>query len=182
MRLGPVKTHRAEIVAERDGNGGWNRDGGYTGDQALRGDSAQRIELLSTGRAVGDARVLVDLLERRKEPCLVLNNGAAESANIVLTGKRLLGIVHADATRAGLCWIFNGKPGVQRRRALVESCVTVPAVGAALRGDHHGSSGGPACVSVLVRGAHSEFLNAIGREILQKAADPVVGVIGAVDR
>src|ERR1019366_9765771 len=59
--------------------------------------------------------------------------------------------------------------------------VSVPNVGAVLGGDHYRPGRGPAGFGVFVRRAHGKFLNAIGRKVLQEAADPVVGVVGAVD-
>ena len=77
--------------------------------------------------------------------------------------------------------ILNREARVERGRALVESSVAVPFVGAVLGGDDDGAGGGAAGVGVFIGGAHGEFLNAIGRKILQKAADPVVGVVAAID-
>jgi hypothetical protein len=57
----------------------------------------------------------------------------------------------------------------------------VPVVGTVPGGDDDRAGRGPAGVSILVRGANREFLEAIRREVLQEAADPVVGVIGAID-
>ena len=51
-----------------------------------------------------------------------------------------------------------------------------------LRGDYDRPGSRPARVGVFIRGAYGKFLNAIGREILQEATDPVVGVVGAIDR
>ncbi len=58
----------------------------------------------------------------------------------------------------------------------------MPLVGAVLGGDHDRPGGGPARVRVFIRGTHGKFLNAIGGEVLQEPANPVVGVVGAVHR
>ena len=56
----------------------------------------------------------------------------------------------------------------------------MPIVGAALGGDDHGASSRASGVGVLLGGLHGEFLDGVGREILQKAANPVVGIVHAV--
>src|ERR1700682_3713080 len=114
----------------------------------------------------------MDMLEWSEAPELVFYERPTESSHVVLPRERLLGIG---------CRILNREARIERRRAPVESRVAVPLVGAVLGGDHDRPSGGPTGVSIFVRRAHSKFLNAIGREVLQEAADPVVGVIGAVD-
>ena len=113
------------------------------------------------------------ILERSKEEHFVLRDGPTERAHVILPREGLLGIGRR---------ILNREAGVERCRALVESAIAVPFVGATLGGDHDRSSGGPACVGILIRRAHGKFPYAIGREILQKAADPIVGVVGSVDR
>ena len=113
------------------------------------------------------------MLERSEHPDFVFCDRPAERAHIVLAGERLLGIGRR---------VLNREAGVERCRALVESRVAVPLVGAVLGGDHDRPGRGPAGVGIFIRRAHGKFLNAIGREILQEATDPVVGVVGAVDR
>src|SRR6202030_4350254 len=78
------------------------------------------------------------------------------------------------------CRIFNGKSRVQCRRPLVERSTTVPFVGATLGVDDDRSRRCPARVGVFVGGANREFLNRVRRKILQKSANPVVGVVAAV--
>ena len=60
--LCPVEAKGAEVVAERNGSvlRGGNRI--HSGDQAIRGQSRQGLELRLTTRAVCDARVFVDVL------------------------------------------------------------------------------------------------------------------------
>ena len=58
----------------------------------------------------------------------------------------------------------------------------MPLIGAAFGGDHHRSAHRPACVGVLLRSLHGEFLNRVWREILQEATDIIVRIVAAVDR
>lgn len=82
---------------------------------------------------------------------------------------------------AGFGRILNGEASVESGRALVEGPVSVPIVGAAPGGDDDRSCGGASGVGVFLRGADGEFLNGIRREILQKASNPVVGVVGTIN-
>jgi hypothetical protein len=179
--LSQVETHGAEIVAKRDGDGGRGGDGGDAGDKALGGKLTERVELLHAGGAIRDAGVLVDVLERGEEPGFVADDGTAEGGDVVLAGEGLLRIVDAGSVGAGLSGILDGEAGVQGRGAFVKGGVAMQAIGAAFGGDDDGAGRGPARVGVFVRGADGEFLNTVGREVLQKAADPVVGVVGTID-
>jgi hypothetical protein len=71
--------------------------------------------------------------------------------------------------------------GVEVGGALEECGIAVPVVGAAFGGEFNGTGGGAAGVGIFLRGANGEFLNGVGRKILEEAADVVVGVIAAVD-
>ena len=77
--------------------------------------------------------------------------------------------------------VLDGVAGVERGGALVEGCVAVPVVGAALSGDDDGAGGGAAGVGVLLAGADGELLDGVGGEVLEEASDVVVGVVAAVD-
>ena len=181
-RLGPVKPHSAEVVAERDGNGGRNRDGRDAGDEALRSNCAQRIELLGAGGAVGNAGVFMNVLKGGEEPHLVFDQRTAQSSDVVLAGEGLFGIVYAGCIGAGFRRVLNGETSIECGSPFVEGSIAVPVVGASPGGDHYRSGGGPARVGIFIRSAHGKFLNAIGREVLQESSDPIVGVIRAVDR
>jgi hypothetical protein len=114
----------------------------------------------------------VHVFECGEEPELIFPDRAAEGSYVVLPRERLLGIGRG---------VFNGKAGVEGGGALVESCVAVKLVGAAPGGDDDGAGGGASGVGVFLGGADGELLDRIGREVLEKSSDVVVGVIAAVD-
>ena len=113
----------------------------------------------------------MNVLEGREKPKLVFLDGAADCAYVILTGERLLGIG---------CGIFDGETRVEVGCALVESAAAVPIVGTALGGDDDRTGGGASGVGVFLGGAHGEFLDVIGREVLQESADVVVGIVAAI--
>ncbi len=80
------------------------------------------------------------------------------------------------------CSCPDWKARVQRGCTLVECSTSMPIVAAALGGDHDRTGRCPPCVCIFVRCAHRKFLNAVRREVLQKSADPVVRVVGAIHR
>ena len=104
----------------------------------------------------------------------------AERANIVLPRKWLLRIV-THARIAGLRRILDREARIQRRRPLVEGAAAMPVIGSALGRDHDRSRRGSARVGVFLGRAHRKFLNRVRREILQKSANPIVGVVAAID-
>src|ERR1700730_616814 len=114
----------------------------------------------------------MDVLEGAEDPELVLDDGAAQSADVVLAGEGLLGIGSG---------IVDRKTRVKRGGTLVEGFVAVPVVGAVLRGDDHRSSGGAAGVRIFLRGGDGKLLDRFRRIVLQETADPVIGVVGAVN-
>src|ERR1700687_2648945 len=91
-RLRPVKTQRADVVAKRDADVLGYNDGRNARNQAIRRQLRQRVELRRARRAVCNAGIFMDMLERSEDPELVFHEGRAESAHIVLAGEWLLGI------------------------------------------------------------------------------------------
>ena len=75
-----------------------------------------------------------------------------------------------------------GKRALSAACAIIKCDAAMPIVGAALGGDDHGPGGRAAGVGIFLGGLHREFLNGIGREILQEPANPIVGVVHAIDR
>ena len=130
------------------------------------------IELRSAGGAVSDAGVFVDVFDRGKDPQLIALDGTAERANIILARERLLGIGSG---------ILNREARIERGGTLVESSGAMPLVGATFGGDHDGAGGGTSGIGIFLSGLKSEFLNGIRREVLQEAANPVIGIIAAID-
>ena len=130
------------------------------------------VELRGAGGAVGDAGIFVDVFDRGKHPQLVALDGTAERANIILAREGLLGIGSG---------IFDGESGVERGGTLVKSSSAVPFVSATFGGDHDGARGGASGIGIFLSGLKGEFLNGIRREVLQEAANPVIGVVAAID-
>ena len=174
-RLRPVQTGGGEIVAERDRNTRGDGDGIDAQDpiidSARCGELRQGIEFGLAGRAIGNAGVFVYVFEGRKKTDFVSDRGATESSDIVLTRKGLFGI----GSR-----VVNRKTRIEIRSPAVEPRVAVPLVGPALGGDDHGCGGRPAGVRILLRRADRKFLDRIGRKILEKAANPIIGIVAAV--
>src|SRR3984893_12439819 len=57
----------------------------------------------------------------------------------------------------------------------------MPFVGAAVGGNHNGTSRRAAGVGILQHRAYGELADCFGREVLQKAANVVIGVVAAVN-
>ena len=68
------------------------------------------------------------VLEGREKPQLILDNGPAHGADIVLPREWLLGIGRG---------ILDGKARIQRGIAIVEGTRAMPLIGAALGGNHY---------------------------------------------
>src|SRR5579864_8207116 len=113
----------------------------------------------------------MDVFKREEEPQLVLHNRSPDCADIVLPRERLLGIG----------WrILDGKARIQGGGAFVKSKSTMPVIGA-VPGCNNDRAGGRASgIGVFARSSEGEFLNGIGREVLEKAANPVVGIVRAI--
>ena len=114
------------------------------------------------------------MLERGEDPEFVFCDRPADRGDVILPGKRLLGI--------GRHGFSIGKRALSDASALVKRGIAVPFVCAMLGRDYDRAGGGSACVGVLICGAHLELLNPIGRKILQEAANQVVGVVATIDR
>ena len=170
-RLRPIESDGSEIVSKRYRNIIRHRDGADSRNQPLRGERRQCVELRQTARAISDAGVFMNVLKRREKPKLVFYNGTAECPDVILLGEWLLG------QRGG---ILNRIPRVEIGGAFVESRSAMPLVSAALGGDLHRAAHGAADVRILLRRLDREFLNRVGREILQKAADVIVRVVHAI--
>jgi len=123
----------------------------------------------------------MDVLEGGEEPDFILLNRAAECGHIILAGERLLGIGLTALRHARLCRILDWEPGVECRGALVEGSVAVPIICTALGCDYDGAGGCAASIGIFIRGANGEFLDGVGRKILQKATDPVIRIVATVD-
>ena len=173
--LRPVEAGRGEIVAERDRNTRGDGDGIDAQDpiidSACRGKLRERIEFALAGGAVGDAGVFVYVFEGREKPDFVSDRGAAKSSDIVLTRKRLFGIGSG---------VVNREARVQVRGAAVESPLAVPLVRAAFSGDDHRCRRRATGVGILLRRADRKFLDGIRRKVLEKAANPIIGIVAAV--
>src|SRR5206468_10324513 len=76
--------------------------------------------------------------------------------------------------------IFNGKARIESRRAVVESRIAMPFVAAPSRRNHDRSRGCSSGIGILVSRAQGKFLDGLRREILEKSANEVVGIIAAV--
>ena len=111
--------------------------------------------------------------ERGKEPELSLLDRPPQRANVILPGEGLLGVGRG---------IVNGEARIQAGGALVKRSPAVPGIGSALGDNHHGAGCGAPGVRVLLRRAHSKFLNGVRREILQEPADVVIGIVRAIHR
>src|SRR5207253_1478143 len=87
-RWRPVQTRHGQIVAERNGDaaGHLHRIDGTDrcADQAFSGQLRQRVELGLAGRAVGDARVFMDVFKGREKPQPFLDDRTAERADVIL--------------------------------------------------------------------------------------------------
>src|ERR1700747_1020546 len=152
-RLRPVKSQRTDVVAKRNRNGSWYRNRGDSRpahvDQAIGRYPRQRIKLRGAIWAVGDAGILMHVLERGKEPHFIFCERPSKSTNIILTRKRLLRIMHANSVGARLRRILDRKAGVERRRAFVKGRASLPVIGSVFGRDHDRSGGGSASVRVF---------------------------------
>ena len=61
--LCPIEAQGANVIAEPNRNALRDRDRAYFGNQTIRGQLRQRIELRGAGRAVSDAGAFADKLE-----------------------------------------------------------------------------------------------------------------------
>ena len=131
------------------------------------------IELGKGVRAIGDARIFIDIFVGGEEPEFLGSDGAAERGDSILARKRLFGI-----------WfrIVEGISRVQAAAAVIVGSAAVPVVGATASGDNHASAIGPGSIGAELRRPHHEFLHGLRREILQKPANVVVVVIATVHR
>src|SRR5215469_13617599 len=75
--LRPIDARRTERVAKGNRHVVRNGDGIHPGNQPLRGERSERIELRKAGRTVSDAGVFVLVLERSKKPNFALHNRPA---------------------------------------------------------------------------------------------------------
>src|SRR5580704_1323170 len=113
----------------------------------------------------------MDTFECGKEPQTILPDRAAQRGYVILPRKGLLGIRSR---------ILDGKSRIQRGRALVKCRVAMERVRSSPGCDHNRSGRGTARVRVLLRGPDREFMNSIGRVILQEASDIVIGVVSSI--
>ena len=171
-RLRPIEADGADVIAERDWHVLRNCDRAHSRAEAFRSELRECVELCRAGRAVGDAGVLVNVFQRREEPEFVFDEWSADCADIVLPREGLLRIGRR---------ILNGEAGVKIGRAFIECAVAVPLVAAAAGRDDDGSGRCAAGVGIFLCGADGEFLDRVGRKILQESADVIVGVVAAVD-
>ena len=107
-----------------------------------------------------------------KNQILSLTMGRPKRADIVLAREGLLGI----GSR-----IVDRKARVEGSGAFVESFIAVPLIGAVLGGDDDRGGGGAAGIGVFLSGSNGKFLNGFRRKILEKAANPVIGIVDAID-
>src|ERR1017187_10819745 len=63
----------------------------HSRNEAFRSQRGERLELGEAVGTIGDAGVFMDALKRSEEPELVLHNGTAERADVVLPRERLPG-------------------------------------------------------------------------------------------
>ena len=125
------------------------------------------------GRAVGDAGVFVNGFEGGEKPDLAFLDRPADGANVVLPREGLLGVGRG---------IVDRETRIQACGTLVKRAVAMPLVGSAFRDNHHGAGGGASRVRIFLRGAHREFLDGFRREVLQKPADVIIGIVRAIHR
>ncbi len=172
LRLSPIQTYVSQIRLEGHRNVGWHGNRAGVGNQALQSKLIERVELGEAIRTVVDAGVLVHHLKARVNPKLVLDDGAADGADIVLPREGLLGFGRR---------VLNGKTRIQRCSAFEDREVAMPVIGAAVGADDDGACGRASDVGILGRGLHRKFTNDVRRKVLQEAADIVVGVVDAID-
>src|SRR5581483_7877029 len=146
-RLGPVQARRSDVIAK--GNRCHPRNGNRVdaGNEALRRQGRKGVKLILSRRTVGNAGVLVNILEGREYPELIPADRASLREYVILPRERLLGI------RGG---ILDGVTGIESGRAIVKRAVPVPFIGSPPGGDHHRAASCPARVCILVRRAHGK--------------------------
>ena len=114
------------------------------------------------------------VLQRGEEPDLVSLQRSAERAYIDSGAKTAAWDSARDSQ--------SGNRAFSAARARRTPPLPCHSFVAALGRDDDRSRGCAAGVGVFVRRAHGKFLNRVGRKILQKAANPVVGIVAAIDR
>ena len=170
-RLSPVKPERSDVIPEWHTRVLRHLNGADGGNEAAGYQAGQRIELVRHGRAIRNAGVFVNVFEGRKHPDLIALERTSQGEHVILPREGLLRI----GSR-----IFNGKARIESGRALVESGVAMPFIAAPPRRDHDRTRRGSSGIGILVSRAHGKFLDGLRREILEKSADEVVGIIAAI--
>ena len=180
LRLRPIQTERTAIVAERNGDRGRHIDIRRAGDESAGGERGKGVKLGGAAGVVGDAGVFTHVLGGDKVKELVAKDGSAERANVVLPGEWLLGIADAGAVGAGLRRILDWVARVQLCVTLVKGEASVRLVAAVAGGDDDAGGRGATGVGVGTGGANGKLLDGVHRNVLQEAANPVIGVVGAI--
>ena len=98
-------------------------------------------------------------------------DGPANGAYIILPRERLFGIGGR---------VIYGRTGVQGCGSLVEAQYSVPFVGPVLGGDDDRAASRARGIGVFLGSAHRKFLDGVGRETLQEAANVVIGIVATI--
>src|SRR5262249_31614145 len=172
-RLVPVKPGGEQPVSKWNPYRSGNVDGADPGNHAGRREARQCVELIHAELAVGNACILVYVLERREEPGASFLTGSASIESPVAAREWLFGIRF---------WIVQLVPRIERTAPVVECSPSMPLVVAAPGADDHRAAVGSRGVGVELRRSDGEVVDGIRRVVLKETANVIVVVVAAVDR